>query len=102
MLGMSRTLVRGTAREFEFLRIVLRDSVPTYLAQPGGGAPTAFAAVLVSDTAVLFANPSHDFPQRIVYRKVGADSLVARIEGDQGGQVRGMNFPMKRVACVGG
>lgn len=101
MLGMSRTLVRGAAREFEFLRIVLRDSTPTYLAQPGGGAPTAFAAVLVSDTAVLFANPAHDFPQRIGYRPVGRDSLVAHIEGTAGERRRRMEFPMQRVGCGG-
>ncbi len=99
MLGLSRTVVRDVAREFEFLRIELRDGKPTYVAQPGGRAPTAFAATLTSDTAVTFENPQHDFPQAIKYRRVGADSLVARIEGPQGGQVRGIDFRMKRIGC---
>ncbi len=102
MLGMSRTVVRDVAREWEALRVELKDGVATYLAQPGGRPATPFPATALTDSSVTFANPSHDFPQRILYRKVGADSLVARIEGDQGGQVRGMNFPMKRVACAGG
>jgi hypothetical protein len=55
----------------------------------------------VSDSAVAFANPEHDFPQRILYRRVGADSLIARIEGKQGDKVRGIDFPMTRVACAG-
>ena len=99
MLGVNRTLVRGEAREFEFLRIELRDTTATYLAQPGGRAPTAFVATALSDTAVTFANPAHDFPQRISYRRAGADSIVARVEATRDGQVRGLDFAMARVAC---
>ncbi len=99
MLGMSRTVARDTAREYEFLRIEVRNGVPTYVAQPSGQAMAAFAATSVSDTAVIFANPAHDFPQRISYRKRGADSLIARIEGERSGQVRGIDFPMGRVRC---
>lgn len=105
MLGNSRTVVRTAtreaAREFEYLRIEPRAGTPTYVAQPGGGAPTAFAATVVSDTAVTFENLQHDFPQRILYRRIGRDSLVARIEGPQGGQTRGIDFPMRRIACEG-
>lgn len=101
MLGMSRTVVRDVAREFEALRLENRDGAATYIAQPAGQPATAFRASAVSDTAVVFSNPAHDFPQRIIYAKAGADSLIARIEGDRGGRVRGMDFPMKRVACGG-
>ena len=100
--GQDTCLVIYPVREWEALRVEVKDGVVTYLAQPGGRPATPFPAATITDTSVTFSNPSHDFPQRILYRKVGADSLVARIEGDQGGQVRGMNFPMKRVACVGG
>ena len=34
---------------------------------------------------VVFENPTHDFPQRIIYWKDGAD-LRARIEGTQNGK----------------
>lgn len=102
MLGMSRTVVRDVAREWEALRVEAKDGIVTYLAQPGGRPATPFPASAITDTSVTFSNPAHDFPQRIVYRRLGADSLVARIEGDQGGQAKGMNFPMKRVACGGG
>ncbi len=99
MVGMSRTVVRDVAREWEALRIQARDSVVTYIAQPGGRPPTYFPATAIADGSVTFANPQHDFPQRIIYRKVGADSLIARIEGDQGGQLRGMDIPMRKVPC---
>jgi Domain of unknown function (DUF6265) len=101
MLGTSRTVVREVAREFEFLRIESRAGVATYVAQPNGGTATPFGATAVSDTAVTFENLQHDFPQRIMYRRVGADSLVARIEGPQGGQVRGIDFRMQRIGCGG-
>lgn len=99
MLGMSRTVVRDAAREWEFLRLAVTDGVVIYLAQPGGRPATPFPASVVTDSSVTFSNPAHDFPQRILYRRLGADSLMARIEGDTGGQVKGMNFPMKRVVC---
>ena len=100
MLGVSRTVARDVVREFEFLRIELRDGKPTYIAQPGGGLPTAFAATFVSDTAVRFENPQHDFPQGISYRRAGSDSLVASIDGPQGGTPRTIRFPMRRTSCA--
>lgn len=101
MLGMSRTVVRDTAREFEHLRVEMRGGRASYVAHPSGQAETVFPAATLSDTLVVFSNPEHDFPQRISYRARGADSLVARIEGSQHGQLRGMNFPMRRVGCGG-
>lgn len=103
MLGMSRTTAAGTTREFEFLRIERVNGVVTYLAQPGGAPVTPFAAIALSDSMVTFSNPSHDFPQRIIYRRPAlGDSLVARIEGTRGSAVRGIDFPMQRVACPAG
>lgn len=101
MLGMSRTVMRDTAREFEQLRVESRGGVASYIARPSRQAETVFGATTLTDTLVVFSNPSHDFPQRISYRPRGADSLVARIEGDQNGQVRGINFPMRRISCGG-
>ena len=103
MMGMSRTVVRDTTREYEHLRIeTARDGGIAYVALPSGQAETRFGGIVVSDTLVVFENPTHDFPQRISYRPIGTDSLVARIEGTRNGQVRGINFPMHRVRCVGG
>jgi hypothetical protein len=51
------------------------------------------------DGAITFSNPAHDFPQRIIYRRAGADSLHARIEGTRNGQPRGVDYAYVRVAC---
>jgi len=58
-----------------------------------------FASIAVSDTAVTFENPTHDFPQRVMYRRAGRDSLVARVEGQRRGTVRGVDCPYRRVEC---
>ncbi|MCP4443073.1 MAG: hypothetical protein GY810_29555 [Aureispira sp.] len=45
----------------------------------------------------IFENPSHDFPQRIIYHQPSPDSLHARIEGTIKGQPRSTEFPMARI-----
>jgi len=99
MLGMSRTTRRDTVIEFEQLRIFDRAGRTVYAAAPSGQAPAEFETGVTSDSLVTFENPSHDFPQRIIYRRRGADSLIARIEGMRGGQVRGVDFPYRRASC---
>lgn len=43
--------------------------------------PVAFKLIDAGNNQFTFSNPAHDFPQRIVYRFVGKDSLHAWIEG---------------------
>jgi hypothetical protein len=99
MLGVSRTTRRDTVVAFEQLRIFDRAGRTVYAALPSGQTLTEFETDATSDSAVTFENPTHDFPQRIIYRRRGADSVIARIEGVRGGQVRGVDFPYRRVGC---
>ena len=48
-----------------------------------------------ADGTVTFENPSHDFPQRISYRRTAA-GIAARIEGLMNGTPRGVDFPFTR------
>lgn len=100
MIGTSQS-VRGTKTvAFEFLRIINDGKGLTYVAQPSGAKePTAFRAIKITANEVIFDNPAHDFPQRIIYRLDKADSLFARIEGKNGEKEMSMDFPMKRVKC---
>jgi hypothetical protein len=100
MIGMSRTVSNERLRAWEALRIVTDSGRAVYIAQPQGGAPTRFAATAISDTLAVFENPAHDFPQRIAYRRVNADSVVARISATKDGRERGMAIPMGRRACA--
>lgn len=100
MMGMNRTVAGNVVRSWEQLRIEVLNGRVSYVSQPSGQTLTAFAASLVSDTLVVFENPQHDFPTKILYRKIGTDSLWARIEGPQAGKTKGIDFPMKRIRCA--
>lgn len=100
MLGVARTVKNGRTVEHEFLQIRLNaEGKIVYIAQPSRQKEATFTATSVSETAVTFENPQHDFPQRISYRALPGDRLAARIEGLRGGSLRGIDFPMKRVPC---
>ncbi len=102
MLGMSRTVRGDSLIEYEQLRIFERAGKAVYHAIPSGQQPAEFTAGAVSDSIVVFENPQHDFPQRIIYRKRGADSLIARIEGTMNGRSRAVEFPYAKTPCPGG
>ena len=101
MLGASRTVSGGTTREFEFLRLSVRGDTLVYTAIPSGQQQTDFKSVGSGASPLVFENPAHDFPQRIIYRRSSADSLVARIEGPgPNGSTRGFDIRMRRAACT--
>ncbi len=92
MIGMHRDVGKGRTLGFEFLRIEQQAEAIVYLSMPNGRSPaTPFPLKEVSGTRVVFENPTHDFPQRIIYWKEGAD-LRARIEGAQNGKESSMEW----------
>jgi hypothetical protein len=102
MLGMSRTVKNGKTVEFEFMQLrVNTDGKLVFIALPSGQKETTFVASAVGKDSVTFENPQHDFPQKVIYRLESATRLIGRIEGNRGGTVRGIDFPMRRVSCEG-
>jgi hypothetical protein len=100
MLGVGRTIKNGKTVEYEFLQIRKNmEGKVVYVALPSGQKETTFTATSVAERSVTFENLQHDFPQSIVYRLLSGDRLVVRIEGIQNGNLRGVDFPMKRVSC---
>jgi hypothetical protein len=86
MIGMHRDVGKGRTMLFEFLRIEQQRDQVVYLSMPNGRSPaTPFPLKEASGTRVVFENPAHDFPQRIIYWKDGND-LRARIEGTMKGK----------------
>ena len=49
-----------------------------------------------TENQLVFENPKHDFPNKIMYNKVGNDSLVAEIFGTKKGKLATEKFSMKR------
>ena len=95
MLGMSREVTdRGTS--FEFLRIERAGDSLVYQAMPSGHPPTPFPLKTMTDRRVVFENPAHDFPQRIIYWRKGAQ-LCGRIEGTLQGKTEGQEWCWDRV-----
>ena len=100
MLGASRTTVGAATREYEQVRLKADGDRLVYIASPSGQAETSFPSVTVTDTLLVFENTAHDFPQRILYRRRGADSLVATIEGPGPDGTRKIEYPMRRTTCL--
>lgn len=99
MLGMSQTVVKGKTREFEFMRIMQEENGGVYLvATPSGQRETRFKLREAKGTEAIFENATHDFPQRVIYRREG-DSLLGRIEGVSKGKEKAIDFPLKRTSC---
>lgn len=100
LLGVSRTVKNSKTAAYEFLRIRETEAGEIeYIANPSGQSEASFLMVRLSEREVVFENPAHDFPQRIIYRLEAGGNLVARIEGEVKGEVRTVDFPMKRVDC---
>jgi hypothetical protein len=101
MIGMSRTVsaVDGTLVEFEQVRIEAHGDTVVYVAKPSRQPEATFTAITLDDSTVVFEDKAHDFPQRVGYRRVGADSLAAWIEGTVDGKARRVDFPYRKVAC---
>lgn len=96
MMGVSRTVAGDKTVEFEYLRIEQRADGIYYVAHPKARCPaTDFKLTKSSATEAIFENPQHDFPKRIIYRKTGADSLTASIDGGEGSKA--MTFSFTRV-----
>ena len=99
LVGMGRSIRAGRLAGYEFMVIRTTPAGLSFTAKPAGQPEATFLAATVTAREVVFENAAHDFPQRIIYRRVGADSVVARIEGTVRGQARGVDFPFARVRC---
>jgi len=97
LVMMHRDLLPGGKTSFEFARIVSDASGIVYLASPRGAAPTPFRLAASSRYRVEFANPEHDYPQRISYWSDEKDTLHAKVEGAQGGQTVSEEWTWKRT-----
>jgi len=89
MLGVHRDVTAAGRASFEFMRIECGPRGPVYQASPGGRPAVPFELARSGPLRAEFANPRHDFPQRISYWREG-DVLHARVEGppDQPGQAQ--------------
>jgi len=107
MVGISHTVMDGKTLDFEYLRLERRADGVHYVTVPSGQKETAFKLAEVAtpeggDVVFTFANPAHDFPQRISYRRSSEGWLYATVEGKVAGADRQVIYPMRRIGCESG
>lgn len=100
MLGMSRTSIGGKINEHEFVILAAAGTALEYRVIAGNQPEVIFRATSPSPTEAVFENPAHDFPKRIGYRRVAADSVEAWVDGGNGGTGK-ISYPYHRVDCRG-
>lgn len=102
MLSITRYLDDNTGRTrmWETSRVVADSAGVAMLPAPRGVQEGRFR--LTSHTAgeARFEDPMHDFPKRIIYRRVDATHLAIRIDGGAGDR-EGQEWRLERVACAG-
>lgn len=98
ILGNSQVIKDGETVFFEFSRIADDGAGVVFRPYPDGESTVSFALVRSTPDEVVFENPEHDHPQRIVYRREG-DRLIAEIGNLDGSGAR--RFPMRSVPCDG-
>ena len=101
MFGVNRTVANGETGAFEFMQIRRTETGGIeFVAKPSGQKETVFRMTGMAAGEVVFENPDHDFPTKIVYRLAGGSRLEARIEGEAKGVLKAVRFAFDRVECV--
>jgi hypothetical protein len=86
MIGASREGRGETLRSWETIRILRQpDGSLVYIPMPNGGPPVEFALVSQDASSIEFANPAHDFPQRIRYWREGErlNAEISMLDGSR-------------------
>lgn len=99
MSGTSYSVTDTSQRELEQLRLFARGDTLIYEAHPSTQMMNEFRSTKITAQEIVFEDPEHDFPQKITYRRAGADSLYAVTEGDRAGRAQPNTFAFKKAPC---
>lgn len=58
--------------------------------------PVTFKYNPAIENELVFENPSHDYPQKISYKKTASTKLIATISGNQQGKLSQESYPMTK------
>jgi len=102
MLGSGQAIGDGRTLSAEAQRIVAGPPIALVAWPDGAAQPTTFVLAAVGPQEVAFANPGHDFPQRIHYRRTGS-ALAVTLTGVANGETRTIGYTMRCIdgACRG-
>lgn len=97
MLGEGKTEREGRVVQSETMSILVEDGRLIFVAAPGGHKPTRFPLVESGPGRAVFENPTHDFPQRVIYALQPDGVLLATIEGAGAEQARKVEWRYVRL-----
>ena len=101
MLGIGATLSKDNKiSSYEYMRIEAKDNGDlVFTAKPSDKNETSFTLTSSEEKSLVFENPQHDFPQRVIYRRKADGSLEVRVDGMVGEQKRAALFDMVKTPC---
>ncbi|UCE04090.1 MAG: hypothetical protein JSW67_07950 [Candidatus Latescibacterota bacterium] len=97
--GHSWRAVDGERIDLESLLLVAMGEEIFYISKVlENPYPVPFRLTELEARHAAFENPEHDFPTKILYTRVGNDSLIVSIEGPgPGDETRRIDFPFVRL-----
>ncbi len=99
LAGIGRIVRDGVLVNEEQVTLAAEGDRLTYTVRADGAPPVTFTSTGLTDSSVTFANPAHDFPTRVAYRRGAPSRLLAEIAGpgDNGEVV--IPFRYAAVSC---
>jgi hypothetical protein len=85
---------------FESITLQQNGEVLSYSATVKGqnsDKPVTFKLTNSTEKQLVFENPKHDYPKKIIYTQINEDSLVAEISGTLEGKATSEKFAMNKI-----
>lgn len=96
--GLAFTLKGKDTLVTERMKMLQTDTALFFVAVVAHNDSAVYFKLTSADSGrMIFENPKHDFPTRVIYRAAPPDSMYARIEGVIKGQDKGIDFLFSRV-----
>lgn len=98
MDGFSGSISNGDTIYTETVKIEQRGNDIFYVPSvKHNGGPVDFKFTGYKNDSIVFENPLHDFPQRVIYFKLSNNKLYACIDGLSKGKYMRMEFPYEKA-----
>ena len=97
--GKSYFVKEKDTLSFESIELLQKKDTLYYIPTVKGqnsDKPITFILTTATEKEFTFENPAHDYPQKIVYKKVNDTNLVATISGMQQGKPSSESYSMKK------
>jgi len=95
MVGTSRAVDGGSLTRFDQLELRVERGRLIFTTRATGRVRAVLVSTMANESGFTVTNAENEYAQKIVYTRVGADSLVTRLEGPG----RESEVTLKRMSC---